>query len=171
MSLTDRQTEKPNAVITKEHFDYFVQEIINFQIALGLLDWELFFEHEDIEARADITYNIMGRCATIRLAKEWQICQPTLEQLSKAAFHEITHLLTADYQDLITNDTMSKTAKLSQAEIVDHVLIRRLEHSIFKALKEGVLLGQRFYSPAEIDAMTPDQKMDLGRKINAIKRR
>lgn len=122
--------------LNKNHFDYFKQEVLLFQKLLGLYDWEIFFIHTDIDARADITYNITGRCATIRLAKSWYICEPTYKELSLAAFHEILHLLLADYQDVIGDASMTTTAKIVQVETLDHIIIRRFENLLFNILKK-----------------------------------
>lgn len=120
--------------VTKEHFVIFKKEALKFQSMLGLFDWELFFVHEETDARADITYNIQGRCATVRLGLSWALCKPTSEEISKTALHEILHLLIADYQDLIIDNSTTTTAKLNQIGTLDHIIIRKLEHLVFDVL-------------------------------------
>ena len=121
------------AKTTAKDFKLFKQECQKWIDYLGLKDWYIVYEQagEDIEAKADITYNTTDGVARIRLAKEWDDTDHNDQSIRRTAFHEICELLISKMytygKDRFCSDLELKTAS--------HEIIRTLENTLFKDVR------------------------------------
>lgn len=120
---------------SSKNFKYFKGRVLYYIKELGLLDYEVFFDHESIEpgdtlygADAGLRIHLGNRQATFVLDKEWSI-PVNNNSLSKAAFHEVVHLLIYEFYVVSTERGDIASRRLAAAE---HALIRRLENFMFR---------------------------------------
>lgn len=119
---------------TKEHFKIFKEECERWIDILGLKCWNVYYEHEESssDCYADISYNIVGRVATIGLNKNWPddtFDIDTETQLIRSAKHECFELLLGKLATMAAGKIYSSEDTINE-EI--HVIIRTLENTLFK---------------------------------------
>jgi len=112
---------------SKKDFKLFKKECNKWINFFSLTDWEMFFEHRDIEgARANAVYNNEGRVATLSLATDFGD-MITDDEIRRVAFHEVCEILLGDMGIMIKHYF---SYNMATTEI--HRVIRRLENSVFK---------------------------------------
>lgn len=125
---------------TKEHFHIFKEEAIYWLNYFGLKDWSVYFSHKKIsaDARAEVTWKIIGRVCGISLALEWDMDDADEMQFRKSAFYEVCELLIAPLSSLagyfISQETITEQI---------HMIVRRLENTIFKERMERMPLTSK----------------------------
>lgn len=114
---------------TAKDYRLFKDECRKWQQRLGLMSWELFFEHKDIEDRAQCEANgLAARMACLRLATEWEDAwdnKLTTDAIKKLALHEMLELFFWETRDML-QEHYSEYA--IEREI--HRLIRTLENTL-----------------------------------------
>lgn len=120
---TDYQT-------TADDYEVFKKEFVRWQGRFGLVGWETFFEHDNVEDyRAEIAYNCIGRSVTVTLSKTWKnfTVAPTEVDIRKVAFHEACELLLGRIK------VLARERFLQPSEIDEeiHAIIRTLENAVF----------------------------------------
>jgi len=113
---------------TKKHFELFKKEGRKWLREFGLLDWETFFNHKDIDARARYSADIEHRIAVLILSTQWEGPQPQNKLIRRAAFHEVAELLLAKIRCLAE----SRTCDEQELNEAIHAVIRTLENVIFE---------------------------------------
>jgi hypothetical protein len=80
---------------TTKQFELFKKEARSWIKALGLVEYEVHFGHEELENLAECGINEQARLCKIFLSKEWdsENVPLTNEEVKKAAFHEVLELL------------------------------------------------------------------------------
>jgi len=112
---------------TKKHFELFKKEGRKWLREFGLLDWETFFDHEDIDARAEFNANVEYRTVVFTLSAHWKNVRISSWLIKKAAFHEVAELLLVDIRILAESRTMDSQDLNGKI----HSVIRTLENVIF----------------------------------------
>lgn len=128
-------TKRSKGKTSKADFELFVEEAKGFLELFGLLDWQVEFEHRDLDSRANCRFSVQGRQAYITLGKDWtkhDTVSP--ERLRRSAFHEVYELLLADYYFAATDNEIGGEAKAQRLERTTHALIRRMENVILPLL-------------------------------------
>lgn len=122
---------------TPEHFEQFVLECKRVIEFFGLYDWHVEYVHEDFEQnlRAECRFNSQGRIATIALAKEWIVKEPTPELIKLSAFHEMMELVLGDTFSVAIDTDFTPRQRHNELEKAQHAVIRRLENVIFPRLR------------------------------------
>ena len=113
--------------ITGKQFDVFVKEAEKWIKEFGLIGWEVFYNHAEIEGFASCHSDLNTRTATITLNKTAP-CKISDIEVKRSAFHEVCELLLARFKIL------AKERFLSQ-EFLDeenHNIIRTLERVLYK---------------------------------------
>ncbi len=111
---------------TDKHLAAFEKEARFWIEKLGLLDWEIAFEREDLDTRAQLTRSYIDKCAGFFLAKEWPCAVTPLntEEVRKSAKHEVVELVVSELA--ILAEAPYKTA--DEVAHARHTLVRRLEN-------------------------------------------
>lgn len=78
---------------TKADFEYFKERANSWAKELGLISWELFFEHGTHSTLAWAEPDFHGHCVTIGLGANWSSVKITREAIDVAAKHEMLHVL------------------------------------------------------------------------------
>ncbi len=109
---------------TEKHLAAFEKEARYWIAKLGLTDWEVAFRREDIETRALLGVNYLGRCASFFLCKEWPgtIVPLTLATVRDSAKHEAVELLVSDLSTIAN----SRYVNEDEWEHSRHCLVQRL---------------------------------------------
>jgi len=123
--------------VIRKHFDIFRQECIRWVRFFGLKEWkinavrrldETLFEEE--RALGKCAADPQSRVADFVIDADWGEIRVTTELLELCAFHEVCELL------------LFKLAKMAEVQyskaVVEeevHVIVRKLENSIFLAYK------------------------------------
>jgi len=124
--------EEINNQTTDEHFKLFQQEAKKWLERFGMAGWSVHFDHGNFvgdDALAEVSYRMIGRVATISLAKVWKGCEITDHQLRKTAFHEVCELLLARF------NVLAKDRYLADPQQIDeeiHNIVRTLESAVFE---------------------------------------
>lgn len=80
---------------TSQHFEFFKKECNRFLNEFGLIEYRLFFYHEDIKkSMATCRAQFDNKVVSLTLNKKWSD-KPTKQELSNTAFHEVLHILLA----------------------------------------------------------------------------
>jgi len=130
-------TKSNSVTLTQKQFKTFEKAVIAWQRALGLLDWEISIEFDtrkqdenpDKIDEAWCLFKQISRVATIAL-KKFQNYPFTDHMIKKAALHEVSHLLLADLDMLVT-----VTDRYSEGEINKevHKIIARIVNLVFES--------------------------------------
>jgi len=114
---------------TKADFALFKKECRRWLVKFGLVGWDVAFEHKDCD----------GSCATAALNASQHYAVITLgtdmagynfygkESIKAWAFHEVCHVLFADYSDLAQRREYSA----SEHDRVEHAIIVTLENVLY----------------------------------------
>lgn len=108
---------------SKGDFELFRKEVLNRIDQLGLFDWRVDIVHKEHEkgSRSSINFQSENRVAVIYLTPDWRLDIVTRAELLNSAFHEVLHLLLADFFVLahsrFVNDSEG-LVKLEEAVIV-----------------------------------------------------
>ena len=113
---------------TDEHYKIFKQEALYWIRKLGLLEWEWFFEHDEIEDRAQVVYNIENMMAIVTFSKDWSDLQPTPRLVRRCAFHEVQEV----FLGTISIMAIQRNLDIGLLEGEVHKIIRTLENTFFK---------------------------------------
>lgn len=111
---------------TKKDFEEFKKECEYWIEYFYLRDWEVIYQHVKIDSRAEIRYSMASRITNLKLAIEWSDA-PYKNEIKKVAFHEVCELLLAPLTDIVQN-----SAAMDINDRMVHMVIRRLENTIFK---------------------------------------
>lgn len=133
------QRQNQTYEITEDHYNFFCQEVDRFVELFKLYNWEVSTIQEYLEdgGRAEIGLDFNGCIAGIRLNTEWEYCCPNEDELTKVAFHEVLHLLFADYHAVSICNLKSKIRR----ELVvreEHAIIRILENTVFPLINNNI---------------------------------
>lgn len=115
---------------TTKHFQIFKKEARLWIDRFGLTNWEVIFYHEDDgdeELRGWMTAVFDHQIANIGLARSWVNSKVSVRGIKKTAFHEVVHLLLANFS--ILGQERWSIQKAYQAE--EHAVIRRLEEFFY----------------------------------------
>ena len=114
---------------TSAHFRIFERECRKWIKIFGLYDWEVFIQHNKIESRAEINYNLRNKLATITFSKEWtNYNHIPVQDIRLTAFHEVMELMLAR----LVVVGRSRWVDESESDEASHDVIRRLEHVVFR---------------------------------------
>ena len=118
---------------SKKDFELYKNECRKWIKIFGLLDWELYFEHESktVDALAGCSFTRVGRNVTLWLSKNWGTNKVSTLDIKMTAFHEIGELLLSPLNDL----AMERFVTQDQVEEATHVIIRTLENVVYPRLK------------------------------------
>lgn len=130
-----KKDERKTFKTTKAHYEKFKANFENFVEEFGLFGWKIHFEHDEIEyddpeeglTLADITADLVGRNATVRMNIEWNH-PPTDEAIENTAYHECCELMYSRIEEL-ANARYLGSADLVREEV--HNLIRIMERIRF----------------------------------------
>lgn len=111
---------------TKKDFNEFKAECEKWIEYFGLKDWEIYIYRKDMEARADVLFNMSSRMANICLSNETSHT-PDKYEIRRCGFHEVCELLLAPLSD-VSQEYISRTEHDRRI----HNIIRRLENTIFE---------------------------------------
>lgn len=118
-------------ITTMRDFELFQKEATYFLDFFGLKDWQVLFEHIEIDSRAHCRFHTQGKQAVLALGKEWEENDPvTAFTIKRSAFHETMELLLADMRSVAMDTQMGWQAKHEALERTSHAIIRRLENVI-----------------------------------------
>jgi len=112
----------------QKHFVLFKRECNKWIRRFGLLDWRVYYRHEDSVGKARCTIqHLEDRVCIITLSKFWEGIEPTNDEICRTAFHEVCELLLARLY------TLSRRRFVGEGEIEEehHAIIRRLEEAVF----------------------------------------
>lgn len=118
--------------LTQGKFKTFCKEASKWLTILGLSDWEVTFQFDDIDnnefldEEAWISYNMKGRRATIALCV-WQSKELSDREVKLAAFHEVIHLLLARISIMAKNDHIDDF----DIDEENHAIICRLSYAVY----------------------------------------
>lgn len=110
---------------TIKDYELFQKWVRHYFQLLGLTEWELYFEHIQLEGKyAESYYKVSDGLCTIVLAKTWDnMRKKDAQSIQSVALHETLHILmaplTAEAGERYTNQLSIDTA--------EHLIIRRLE--------------------------------------------
>jgi hypothetical protein len=112
---------------TKKDFAFFKKECKHWLKIFGLKEWATCYSHNPCN-EDDLSWTIISRGdsknVTFGLAPVWPEGSPvTSSELKWSAFHEVMHLLMADYDRLATSRFDVPEERLAAAE---HEIIMRL---------------------------------------------
>lgn len=114
---------------TDKHFKIFCEECTYWIKKLNLLNYEIFLTHELLNGdRANVSYTVEGKIATIALSTIWYNVEPTKRRLSKSAFHEVVELLLGTICTLCENKDVDESLLIGEL----HSIVRILENTFFK---------------------------------------
>jgi hypothetical protein len=115
----------------KKHYNFFITECKRYQKVLSLYDWQIYYSHMKNESNlAWCNANEDGANATISLNTDWSYTEPTNEELSRCAFHEVCELLLWKLDEMARIGCSPKRCNEER-----HAIIRRLENTVWKTLK------------------------------------
>lgn len=119
-------------VLKPIHLAKFERFIRKWQNRIGLLNWEIFVgwgTSNKGENRASLTYSLAGRISTIYFARDWDRL-PTNDELERIAFHELWHLVLANFRaECETHPNSSGNDDSKEAAM--HEIIRIAENLVF----------------------------------------
>lgn len=109
---------------TKKHFEYFSERVTFWVTALGLTNYEVDVEHENLKEGRLAEAQIGKFWATVRLAKNWATKPENIEEeLERCAVHEVLHILLNRLFDLAQDRWLS----YDTLEYENEVVVRRIE--------------------------------------------
>lgn len=131
-------------VLTEDDFTVFKEAVAYWMEFFGLADWRCAFQLCQLEPGigAQVEFNRPGRLATFSLAQTWgaDAQSVTDKNIRREAFHEVCEVLLDDMETGLLNmwERADKDAKVDWDELngLRHVVIRRLENSVFETLQE-----------------------------------
>lgn len=83
---------------SKKDFEYFKERCLFWQKELGLMNWEITFEHKPLKDKyAETSYGFQGAKSTITLNTTMPKGEVIQYRLESSALHEVLHLLFAPY--------------------------------------------------------------------------
>lgn len=118
---------------TAKHFKLFKKEVRLWLDRLGLKDWRVDFDHEDIgdgsgvSTRAWYHGTIEDRVCGIGLAKNWDSDPITNRKIRECAFHEVGHVLLAQLEGIAERRQFIRSELAQEL----HVVIRRFENYFY----------------------------------------
>lgn len=120
-----------NKKCTEADYKFFVKECKGFIKELGLNDWEIYFEQDDIKQYGSCLLNGRDRTVTIAFGKEWgssNLHPKTRKNIRRTALHEVLHV--AIYQ----LEFLSELRYISKGEIDEaaEALVIRLTNFYLK---------------------------------------
>lgn len=114
---------------TDKDFETFKREFYLWQAHFGLMGWEVFFRHEDLDgAFACISCNLVGRIATVKYNTECDKRDYSDDNIRRSAFHECCELFLARIVGLANYRHTTEDEITEEA----HNIIRTLEKTVFK---------------------------------------
>ena len=89
---------------TKKQFEQFKAECLRLQGVLGLMEWDIYFDHEDLKADeyARIITDVDGLTCVLKYNMELDSASHRDANPVKTAKHEMSHLLLAKLRFLAT---------------------------------------------------------------------
>jgi len=124
---------------TKVDYDLFVKTVKKWIKYLGLVDWEVYFEHSKDNQFDGLGWcrvavdcdNLPNRSAVIGLETDWGANEVTASEVKRVAFHESCELLFARIEALAADRFIQRRELREEV----HALIRRLESSVFRDVR------------------------------------
>ena len=118
---------------TKKHFKLFKRECRYWLDFFNLGSWRIDYthkDHPDLDGRAWITMNWVGRCATAGLAVNWDDDKPTARNVCRSGFHETCELLL--WMLRIYGEMNATPSDIKEVQSHNHAIVRRLEKAIWE---------------------------------------
>lgn len=131
-------TEPKTYDTTAKHFELFKAEAQRFINLFGLWDWRVDFRHDETEEHS----NAQALCefhtgdqhvANLVLSTDFHE-EITPEKISRAAFHEVCHILLADAHNISSWADMTAGQRFDATNAAHHAIIRRLENTVLPKL-------------------------------------
>lgn len=113
-------------VITDALYDSFCKEALYWIKKYGMLQYEWFFEHKEIEERAMAVHNVDAKIAYLVLSTQWDV-EPTPKRIRHAAFHEVWEV----FLGYIATLAISRDFNENLLECEIHSVIRTMENTHF----------------------------------------
>jgi len=114
--------------LKKKHFEIFTKTGEKWAKIYGLLDWDITYQ---FKTEKDLNYNAArctvnhdARCAWISLNKDADL---TITDIKQFAFHEMTELLLAELQWLMTERFIDE----SEVNVARHRVINILQNVLY----------------------------------------
>lgn len=112
---------------TEKQFNLFKDEFTEWQVKFELSHYRIDFYLKDIKGRADIRIDNYGKCAAVRLRRDWGNDDKITEfKLKDAAKHEAIHLLLSRFSDLAESRYIREDELISCEE----ELVRKIQELI-----------------------------------------
>ena len=112
---------------TEKDFEIFKVEAMYWIKKLGMVDWEWFFQWDETEDRANVSYEISDMMAIVTFSKNWTDLEPTPYQVRKCAYHEIQKVFLGTVATYAVNRQISAEA----LQNIMHRMIRTMENVYF----------------------------------------
>jgi hypothetical protein len=113
---------------SEKQYEKFCDETKYWLHKFNLLNYETFIRHDELEDRAQITFNGEDGIAIITLSSAWMNIEPTDLQIAKTAFHEVMELLLGN----MTWGLLDQNKSESHVNAKVHSVIRTFENTIFE---------------------------------------
>jgi hypothetical protein len=116
-----------NKTYTTEDYDIFVKHCEYWINKFGITEYEIDFQHSELDSVARCTYDVKAKIACFQLSKfvTYDFCEQS--DLNKLALHEVLHLLLADLGYTI-NETKDHYSDLAIS--AEHAAVQRLVKAI-----------------------------------------
>jgi hypothetical protein len=117
---------------TKKQFELFKKEARKWIQKLGVVEYDVHFEHEDLEDNcAECGTNEQARLCYLYLGTEWQKIKPTSREIKTTACHEVLELLFSRVRAL----AVDKNGTPEQVDGEIHRLIQTLLNNLYESEK------------------------------------
>lgn len=118
---------------SEKEFEYYCIRCRAWIDFFGLKEWEVHFKFEEFNAEASIYYNCQTRFCLFRLRPTMPefIVNDRQKEIDQCAFHEVCHLLIADFTHLCNERIVTENEIARQEE----TFVRRMENACFEKLR------------------------------------
>ena len=121
------KTKKPYKT-TAKHFKLFCDTATYWLKRLGVLDYEVEYQHVALEGLGQTEYDVINRWAEMRLSADFGKTVPTDREIKATAFHEVIELMMAE---LICIASSRYGVSGDDIERAKHRIIRQIENAFF----------------------------------------
>ena len=118
-----------NRTYTKKDFKLYKKSVLYWLNRFGITEWEIDFKHHQIDSVARTTYNCTSKLACFQLTKESQFDYCEQSNIGKLAFHEVIHLLLADFGNAI-QETKIFDSDLAISQ--EHAVVMRMIKAFYE---------------------------------------
>ena len=150
--------DAPEYFKTKDRdFQFYIKESAYFQKELGLLGWNIYYDHVKKEGEKSLAWtncDEAGMVGTICLNVDWNLTKPTEDELSIVAFHEMCEVL---FWKLGEQAEKGVSRELCNTE--RHAIIRTLENTLW-----GYLVAKKAKKAKKSKKAKPIEVIKKGKK-------